>query len=76
MAPLIAARYLHIRKRCREVQWGYSPRLKVEIAVQLIEYKPLLINPLIAEAQKLSQATLFEFAIHHVVGVWVLVEAR
>ncbi len=45
-------------------------------AVQLIEYKPLLINPLIAEAQELSQAALFEFAIHDVVSVWVRVEAR
>ncbi len=55
---------------------GTLQSVKVGFAVQLIERKPLPVNPFIAETHKLPEAALFEFAIHDVVSVWVLVEAR
>lgn len=45
-------------------------------AVHLVKCAPFPIDPLIARTHVFTKSASFEFAIDHVVGVWVLVEAR
>jgi hypothetical protein len=45
-------------------------------AVHLVECAPFPVDPLIARPHVFTQSALFEFAIDHVIGVRVLVEAR